>query len=417
MSRLKRIGFHYIPDMEHYKGRDLDNWLPKLTAMDANWLILPTPKDRAIPEDFIRRVLASQIEPILQFSFLPDQVPELTEIRLLLEVYAKWGVNYISFFNKPNLRSFWEATNWSKADLVERFLDIFLPLAELCLACDLIPIFPPLEPGGDYWDTVFLKASLQGIKRRGHPKLLKEMVFGAIARTNGRPLNWGLGGPELWPESIPYRQPQKGEDHLGFRIYDWYQAIIQSCLIKPRPIFLFEVSTTPRDNGGTDTQTQDTVSITQLLAGEAVPNLAPLPKEVIGAGFWLLADSEKGQNSKSAWFKSDGSHLPLVDYIQSWSKKGKTQPRPKKGESKIIQHYVLLPGLENENLEIDIDLIRPVLKKHKPTIGFSIDEARFAKRVTIINLNKAFSKDVVSELRYSGCVVQQIDDMAQLLHL
>ncbi len=417
MSRLKRIGLHYIPDTHHYTNSDLDAWLPKMTALEASWLVLSTPKDRAIPEEFIKRLCASQIEPVLQFSYLPDQMPDLEDIRVLLEVYAKWGVRYVSFFNKPNLRSFWEASNWTKADLVERFLDTFLPVAELSLDYGLIPIFPPLEPGGDYWDTVFLKASLLGIKRRGHAQLLSTIVIGAIARTNGHDLNWGLGGPERWPDTAPYSVSKQGEDHLGFRIFEWYQAIIQSCLIKPRPIFLFEVASSPVDEKENKTSTKNNKAIAQLLEGETLPNLAPVPPEVIGAGFWLLADSFNGKYSKMAWFKPDGSSLPIVDFIHSWTSQGKKNDQTIPFTKKSIKHYLLLPGLEDEGTAIDMDLIRPIVNKYKPTIGFSIAEARMADRVTIVNLNQVFSKDTVNELRLSGCMVQQVDDMAQLLHL
>ena len=355
MSRKKRIGFHYIPDTKHYRNNDLDHWLPKLCAMEASWLILSSPMDRAIPEDFIKRLLASQIEPVLQFSFTPSMIPELGDIKLLLEIYAKWGVSYISLFDKPNLRSFWEAANWSKGDLVERFLDIFLPLAELTLDCDLIPIFPPLEPGGDYWDTVFLKTALQGIKRRGHTKLLKNIVIGAFSRTNGHPLNWGIGGPERWPDMVPYSSSQKTEDHRGFRIYDWYQAIIQSCLIKPRPIFLFEVCSSKNELEDIDNHTQNAMSIVRLLAGEPIPNIAPIPKEVIGASFWLLADATSTKVARESWFKPDGTQLPIVDFIQSWSSRGKSAPEKSGVESKVIKHYLLrnLVSLKNKQCRLE----------------------------------------------------------------
>ncbi|PKP01191.1 MAG: hypothetical protein CVU11_15960, partial [Bacteroidetes bacterium HGW-Bacteroidetes-6] len=41
-------------------------------------------------------------------------------------------------------------------DLVERFLDRFLPLANQVVSEGAVPVMPALEPGGNYWDTAFL---------------------------------------------------------------------------------------------------------------------------------------------------------------------------------------------------------------------------------------------------------------------
>jgi hypothetical protein len=416
MLKTKRIGFHYLQDMNHFRNQDLSTWLPRLTAMGASWLVVNSPTDRAVPESFLKALIKAEIEPIIHFHFLPDQLPDKDDLHLLLMVYAKWGVKYIVIFNKPNLCRFWTAANWTKSDLVERFLDIYLPLAELCLEVNLIPIFPPLEPGGDYWDTAFLKASLQGIKRRGHSRLLKTMVIGAIARTFGRPLNWGAGGPERWPDSLPYRNPKRGENHLGFRIYDWYQALIKSCLVKPLPIFLFEVLPCAVENEDLEAHARNSMAIAQLMAGEALPVLEPVPSEVIGAAFWLLSAGQK-EPDPMAWFRTDGSPLPIVEKIQAWNAEIGKDSQGHLLLAKKISHYLLLTGLENGGLEIAIDRLRPFIQKHKPTIGFSLDEARQAERVTLFDFSNTASNDTASQLRNAGCLVQQIDDVAQLLHL
>ena len=63
-------------------------------------------------------------------------------------------------FDRPNLRANWPAAAWAQSNLVERFLDVFQPLALAAVQAGLIPVFPPLEPGGDYWDTAFLRSCL-----------------------------------------------------------------------------------------------------------------------------------------------------------------------------------------------------------------------------------------------------------------
>ncbi len=56
---------------------------------------------------------------------------------------------------------------WARQDLVERFLDRFLPVAAAAIEEGINPILPPLEPGGSYWDTSFLQSMLTSLVRRG----------------------------------------------------------------------------------------------------------------------------------------------------------------------------------------------------------------------------------------------------------
>ncbi len=62
------------------------------------------------------------------------------------------------------------------------------------ISAGLQPIFPPLEPGGDYWDTAFLEAALASLKRRA-PDLINQIVLALYAWTYDQPLDWGAGGP------------------------------------------------------------------------------------------------------------------------------------------------------------------------------------------------------------------------------
>jgi hypothetical protein len=71
---------------------------------------------------------------------------------------------------------------------------------------------------------------------------------------------------------------------------------------------------------------------------------------------------------------------------------------------------LLLPSYEGGILDAHIDLIRPYIKKYKPTIGFSIKEAGRAKRVTIIGGMNTFPNEKINQLRNAGCVVLQIDE-------
>jgi len=235
-NSIDRLGFHYFPDSLHYREQDFQTWLPEMQNLGASWVTLIAPIERAIPEFFIEGLIASKIKPILHFPLFNNQDKET--FQSLIRTYARWGVKYVTLFDQPNYRKNWTPSAWVQADLVERFLDDFLPLAEIVYQEEIHPIFPPLVPGGDYWDIAFLRTALRNIKRRSEKSLIDSMIIGTYAYTGNRPLDWGFGGPERWPGARPYFTPSGLQDQLGFRVFDWYFAIAQEELGKALPIIL-----------------------------------------------------------------------------------------------------------------------------------------------------------------------------------
>ncbi|MBM3146102.1 MAG: hypothetical protein FJ010_14250 [Chloroflexi bacterium] len=401
---MNRIGFHYFPDCQHYQQSDLDAWLPRLKDLGAGWLVLDTPVARALPENFLQRLLEADIEPILRCQFSPVSPPSLEEFSLLLGVYARWGIKYIVLFDRPNLRRTWSGASWAQSDLVERFLDLFLPWGEACSKAGLTPIFPPLEPGGDYWDTSFLKAALEGMSRRGHQSLLDTLVVGAYAWANDQPLDYGIGGPERWPGAQPYITPTGEQDQRGFRIFDWYQAIIESVLLESRLIFLFGLGN-PGDSEGT-------LQIARLLAGEEIEGVAATPDAVLGGAFWLLSAPEGSEHAPRAWYPPNGEAAPVVEAMLQWQASNPKNASPTPGESRPISHYVLLPTYDWGIPDYPLDALRPYIKSHKPTLGFSLEEAAKARRVTVIGSEGVYPEEVLRQLRSNGCIVERIDATA-----
>ncbi len=407
---MKKIGFHYFPDTHHYTQNDLNTWLPILNSLDAGWLVLQAPLERAIPEAFLVGLFEAGIQPVLDFQLSPDRIPPPQEMAFLLRIYARWGIKYATLFKKPNLRASWESSNWTQSDLVERYLDIFLPQAETCLHLGMLPIFSPLEPGGDYWDTAFLRAALEGIQRRAYPGLVREIIIGAVARTGGHPLKWGSGGPERWPGAHPYFTPPHEEDQRGFRIFDWYNAYIQAVLRAPRPLFLFEAGETAGEEDASQAHEQTNLAIAHLLAGKTVEGSEPIPANVIGGAFWLLAADVDDPLNSQAWFRTPSDPHPIAVALEK-EFPGLPQPEAStNGDAYPISHYLLLPTYDGQISDAHFDLIRPFVKKHHPTIGFSLQEARQARRVTILNGAGTYPDQEISQLRLAGCIVEEIDD-------
>ena len=423
-----RLGFHYFPDTDHFRESDLRLWLPRLRSLGATWLTLVAPSSRAIPELFLDSLLSEGIEPILHFPFSLDSSPPAQELQSLLSIYSRWGIHYVIFFNRPNSRAAWSTTAWTQNDLVERFLDRFLPLAGAASAEGLVPVFPPLTPGGDYWDTSFLRAALQAIDRRGHDQLLESLVLSAFAHAGDRPLNWGCGGPERWPAARPYFTPSGYQDQRGFCIYDWYIAISEAVIGRASPLLLLGLGGHLCNSNSArldeDAHIQSILAMAHALAIPAKPKehgqypaelLDPLPPQVLGGNFWLLAADPKSPYLSETWFKPDGEQLPVVRAMRQLDF-GLPRSRAISGQksssatqcSHPLSHYLLLPSYDWGVAEWHINAARPFIKKYLPTVGFSLAEAALAARITVVGSTHDFPESVLDELRAAGCCVERI---------
>lgn len=434
-----RLGFHYFPDSLHYTERHLLAWLPELDSLGAGWLTLIAGPGRAIPESFLSGLISSGIQPVVHLVMPADAAPAEDELRPLLRSYARWGLRYLALFDQPNSRPAWSPPGWAQNDLVERFLDAFIPAAQVAAQEGLTPVFPPLEPGGDYWDLVFLKAALRGILRRGRTDLLEGLVLGAYAWVGDRDLSWGAGGPARWPAARPYYTPPGEQDHLGFRIFDWYQAVAQAELGRRLPVILLRAGPQPpgrvgRPGKGVDpaAHAKTCLAIAGLVrdGGGSDAGSAPLPPEVLACNLWLLAADEGSPFVGDAFFQPHGLRLPVVDELRLWanlqgnppapfappavppddSGAGQEAPEPvaQVGSSHPIAHYILLPLYSWGAAEWELGLIEPLLNGSHPAVGFSLEEASLARRVTVVGGEWAFSDQALQALRVAGCTVERL---------
>ncbi len=434
-TKNTRLGFHYFPDSTHYRSTNLRAWLPELLALGASWIVLSNPSNRSIPESFITELLENNIQPIVLIKQSISELIQNGNHTTLFPTYARWGVKYIVLCEKPNSQRFWGASDWSQNGLVERFLDAYLPQALIALDSGLIPIFPPLQPKGDYWDTSFLNAALKSIKRRGHYHLLSNLVVGAYAQSNHPKLDWGSGGPERWPRAKPYTSISGSEDHAGFHIFDWYIPIIENVTKKSASMILFEAGTPiqiPGSKGNSITNpenhTQRNLAFIKSVISSNNPDrtniknnasgleLKPIPPQVLACNFWLLADSPNSPNAIDAWYKPDGSTLPIVHALQKLIGEntlvridGSNKKSPSSTtKNHTISHYLLIPIFSSGVLDWHLEMIRPFVKQHRPTIGFSVEEASQAARVTVVGGVNAFSATDLEKLNTAGCLIDYI---------
>jgi hypothetical protein len=463
-SNFRRLGFHYFSDANHYREHDLDVWLPKLQSLGCSWLTMLAPAERAVPEFFIEGVIHAGIQPVLHLNLPIEPFRQESSLQLLLESYAHWGVKYLVLFDRPNLRASWQPSVWAQADLVERFLDLFIPLAEMTCKVGLCPVFPALEPGGDYWDIAFLQAALRGLERRGKMTLIDSMALGVHAWADNLPLDWGMGGPERWPAARPYFTPKGAQDQRGFRIFDWYLTVTQAELGFTRPILLLKAGSRMGDHADTSRPTVDemaharrNLALARWMCGETQLQdrelclstyLEPVPSEVLACNFWLLSAEQNSPDAANAWYPSPEKSLPasglMRQWVEGWQKtnpssdKGLVSSQPaqiqtssqaQKRETNAdslstsdpissesssrsndhpIAHYLLLPRYEWGIDEWYLDMTRAFVKAHQPTMGFSIAEASLAGRVTVVGGVQAFPDSVIETLHNAGCAVERM---------
>jgi len=436
--RQNRVGFHYFPDSVHYREYDVQRWIPKLTDLGASWLVLQSEVERAIPEQFIHAVIDAQIEPIIQFNMSLTEPADLDTLDPILSAYSRWGMHAVELFNRPNMRSSWTASSWAQQNLVERFLDLFIPYAERLLMFGLSPIFPTLQPGGSYWDTVFLRSALESLSKRKQTAILDSLILSAYGWTGGRPLNWGAGGPERWPNARPYFSNPADQDQRGFRIFDWYLTICQAVLGKSCPVILFQAGI-PEDPDTLkegfwqpEEHTQTNLAIAKLLAGEkAVEPLDPeqeleqISPQLVACNFWLLSADMHSPYQSQCWYPEEGDALPVTSSWRSWiydphpdgkdtlpkevpQRKDQVIPQEKTPNNHPVKHYLLLPSYDWGVSDWHLEVIRPFVKKYRPTIGFSTEEAALADQVTVIGNTQTFSDDVLDSLRLTGSIVDRI---------
>ena len=420
----KRYGFYYYPDTMHYRENDLRTWIPELNALGASWLTVLAPTDRAIPESFLRQMIEAGIQPVIHLPISTSRTGISNELNIFFDAYAHWGVKYIALFDRPNELKNWSPSTWAQKNLIDRFLDIFIPIVDGVLSSGLIPVFPPLEPGGDYWDTAFLFSALQGLQRRDQQEILNKLVLSAYAWSGNRSPNWGAGGPERWPRTRPYSTPQNSEDHLGFRIFDWYLAIAQAALGKSLPIILLGAGSRMGDQPDPSSPAVDihahtwqNMTLVRLMSGNT-QEYDPVPPEVLTCNFWLLSAAQGDCEVNHAWYKPNQDQLPVVAMVKEWVASGGTAPA---SSSKFmssassmftgprpISHYLLLPTFEWGAADWHLDAIRPFINKYQPTIGFSPVEASHAKKVTVIGGASTVPESIIDGLLAAGCIVEQI---------
>ena len=131
---------------------------------------------------------------------------------------------------------------------------------------------------------------------------------------------------------------------------------------------------------------------------------------MIACNFWLLALSRSARISGRPGSRGWGSKQPSGSDA-SWrsrtqssgwpARNQRRKPRIARGQS--IRHYLLLPGYEWGVSDWYLEVIRPFVKKYRPTVGFSPEEAERAAQVTVVGNPQNYPEDLLRRLQKAGC--------------
>ena len=430
-----KLGFHYFLDVERFNTADSNLWIQKLQEINAKWLVLQNPQDRAIPEEFIRSFSGAGINLIVNFNEDVSSDIDLSNLTTFLNVYGKWGVKYAYLFEKPNLQSKWGDIKWNNQDIVKTHLNKFISFAQLCIKNHIKPVFSPLIPGGDYWDLAFLEESLEGLASLAGSLINNDLILSAFGWDWGRSIEWGSGGKKKWPESKPFHQKENTQNQQGFRTYEWYLELSEKVLGKKLPIIILEAGI-PNDrftgNSENSVYTDDLFAITHLLAGENMFNpkkpemlLSPIPSEVIGCNFFILSAQKEKKYFPYRWFTPKGVPLApartlgLTDNTPAMQ----IEEQPAQMNNPIeefhfkYRRYILFSDSQKQDMPSLLEKLDPYIRNFKPHMGFSKVEAAEAAYILIITDKKKefLSNDAKSLSKNSIIKIISPNEIAKLL--
>jgi hypothetical protein len=300
------LGFHWFPDHYHYEQRYFNTFVPELKAMGASWLLVLSDGLNTIPDWFLKGLMEQNIEPIIRIYTRFVTFIDQAGLRQACKHYSSLGVHYVHVFNEPNLKVEW--AEWNANGLVARFMDYLIPCLETMYSVDgIIPLFTPLSPGGDYWDTSFLKEALAVINQKSKKYLYDKMAVGIHNYAFNKPLTFGKGGSTRWTCARPYQRPTGCEDHTGFYMFEWYDEIVRQRTGRRLPLIGCE-------NGMRlgDADDPRSPAINEALHAERHAAICQmtmsgeLPYYFFNNAFWLLAAEDDNYFVKHSWYRPNG---------------------------------------------------------------------------------------------------------------
>ena len=439
--KSKKLGFHYYKDAGHFDDPSLDYWLPKLQAAGTSWLVVYAPENGEIPENFIMRLRDVRIEPVVVLNYSISEPPSQQIFRQRMAYYHSIGIHMVQFFNRPNMKSSWNAEDWVKPGLVTRFIRRYADYAAACVQEKVIPLFPLLEPGGDYWDLAFLRSSVKQMRKEYSDAVISNLVFSASGCLYRHAIEWNEAGPAGCPPAVPYAESQV--DHRGFYLFQWYQDILKKELGKSVPLLMMNAGMWDGSAGIFDVVTRDSkqqyLNILNLLQDVTQKSDSKIPPYILSCCVYKLPSTESlsasvpvGKNAADSVFSADISintdvkvsfsekflhflrSINLKNFFEFIKKVGTKLASSIYNAARFLmrggslKEYFLLPEVNSLFTEEQMNTIRQYIKIHKCASGNDLNEALASKNVIMIDDQALYPAYMLRQLRDRNCAVHTV---------
>lgn len=342
-------GIHYAPTTLGQAPEVIDRLVGELLELNIKWVKIMQ-ADIAKVEDpyLIEQLVANDIEPIMRV-YKPYNDPYENLAPLVTEA-RKIGVNYFELYNEPNIAGFPGGWRDGEKISVERMLKLWIPAAETVKQGGGYPGLPALTPGGDYEDMKFLAEFLDGLKERKRTDLLEKAWIPLHNYFLNHPLDYpadpvNLHSPPLTEAEIKERglsdyhvqtinnaRAQEKvkktyrigetiyEDSNGFKKFEAYGKIFFDRFGYYIPIISTEGGAIAGDFQDPRYPPVTAEDVTDLTVN-AYRAMLNAPAYYFAFTPWLLANGAGSHWDAAwegaAWYKVDGSHLPVVDALKA----------------------------------------------------------------------------------------------------
>src|SRR3990172_3143511 len=134
---------------------------------------------------------------------------------------------------------------------------------------------------------------------------------------------------------------------------------------------------------------------------------ADAPANVDCFAFYPLATAAADRDAPFAWFESSGEARPVAAAVQALRPGNDVSAAPS-GPAKTLEHYVLLGEGSAAALARGLRRLGGMAMEQRAVIGFSSEQARMAKHVTILGSEQSVPAWIEEGLRQHGCQVTRV---------
>ena len=399
MNLTTQLGYHFYADKKHYTRAELGAWLEAIGGK-AQWICLQSSCHTAIPEVVLLFCEENKIKPVIQFDLTEWSKASPKDFVAILQYYQRKGIRFIQLDGYFNLRKTWKTLE-NGTEFLMQLSSTVIDFHHLAEEYGFYHVLPKLKLGGDYWDLVVLKFLLQQLHQADIECDI--LVLSFAAWINNHSLLWGKGGKQKWTEPQPYQETFSGEDHRGFMGFEWYQEIAEEEFGHQIPLLILDGAKDLVCNPTEESKAQ----IKKLFEFLSNENNAKAFTNVLGvclaynSSFYTSEITEYVHNhveiSANEETVIEEKTIPKQPVLKSIKHSSKLK------QEKCISHYLLLPeydwGISPWHLEVAL----PFIRKYRPTIGYSIEEAKNATFVTIVMDQDVFTDNDIDSLQQAGC--------------